>query len=235
MNTKHPSAHERYLFKPFPCSSHWWALTQLTTLPESARVLDIGPGSGAIGDFLKSERGISDLHAVEIDSETVQMLEAKGSYKEIVCSLESLSEKEFDCILLLDLLEHLPDPVAFLTKVAPLLKPGGCMLLSIPNVAHWSIRFSLLFGYFEYTNRGILDKTHLQFFNRRRFLHLCTTVPDCTLEHVSESLEPVEFILPAWLTSFFIFKQCRQLQLKFASLLPGFFAYQHLSCIRKAK
>jgi hypothetical protein len=51
-----------------------------------------------------------------------------------------------------------------LRKASELLAPNGRVIICLPNIAHWSIRASLLMGKFEYTSTGILDVTHLRFF-----------------------------------------------------------------------
>ena len=43
------------------------------------------------------------------------------------------------------------------------------MLISLPNVAIWNVRFALLLGQFEYGDTGTLDRTHMRFFTRRSF------------------------------------------------------------------
>jgi SAM-dependent methyltransferase len=79
----------------------------------------------------------------------------------------ALDGARFDVVLLLDVLEHLHDPVATLKVVAALLKPGGRMILSVPNVTHAAVRLQLLSGRFQYTDTGLLDRTHLHFFDRQ--------------------------------------------------------------------
>ncbi len=58
------------------------------------------------------------------------------------------------------------DPIAALRGYRHFLAPGGRVLVSVPNVAVWNVRFGLLFGRFEYTPTGTLDRTHLRFFTR---------------------------------------------------------------------
>jgi 2-polyprenyl-3-methyl-5-hydroxy-6-metoxy-1,4-benzoquinol methylase len=70
-------------------------------------------------------------------------------------------------VVLADVLEHLPDPVRVLRSVHSLLNPGARIVVSVPNVAHVSVRAQLLFGRFRYSARGILDRTHLRFFTQR--------------------------------------------------------------------
>ncbi len=51
-------------------------------------------------------------------------------------------------------------------RCAGLLRPGGQVLLSVPNFGHWYPRLRVMFGLFGYDRRGILDDTHLRFFTR---------------------------------------------------------------------
>jgi len=67
-------------------------------------------------------------------------------------------------IVFADVLEHLRQPEEILSRCKQLLLPSGFVIASIPNIAHWSMRWNLLFGRFDYTNLGLLDRTHLRFF-----------------------------------------------------------------------
>lgn len=225
-----PSVKERYQSKLFPGSSHDWALQQIRDLPKPSRVLDIGPGSGVIGSALK-DQGNHNLFAVEIDLPAHQHLKPIYTRIETSISPYEVENLQFDLVLMLDVLEHMLDPFAFLTRLRKLMPVGARALISVPNIAHWSIRLSLLFGYFEYTNRGLLDRTHLQFFNRRRFeklINLQGYRPVCR----SASIEPLELIFPESITQNKIFQTCSNVRVKFAQLLPGLMAYQHLALIQ---
>ena len=70
----------------------------------------------------------------------------------------------FDVIVCGDVLEHLVNPQAVLSELKKLLKPDGYFVVSLPNVAHASIKIGLLFDEWNYGELGILDKTHLRFF-----------------------------------------------------------------------
>ena len=94
----------------------------------------------------------------------------------------------FDVVLCGDLIEHLRAPEQFLARVQPLHREDGRLVLTTPNVANWAMRLGLLAGRWRYTDRGILDSTHLRFFTRRtlgetleragyRILELDFTVP----------------------------------------------------------
>ena len=79
---------------------------------------------------------------------------------------------DYEVLLFGDTLEHLPDPAAVLRRLRTRLAPGGHLVLSIPNVANWAMRLGLLAGHFDYTDRGILDRTHLRFYTRRTLIQM---------------------------------------------------------------
>ena len=103
--------------------------------------------------------------------------------------VEQLPGEHFDRILLLDILEHITTCDRLLRECRPALKSNGIVIVSVPNIANIWIRFTLLLGMFCYTERGILDRTHVRFFTRssaRAFLgqngytiveERCTSVP----------------------------------------------------------
>jgi SAM-dependent methyltransferase len=91
-------------------------------------------------------------------------------------------------IVLADVLEHLREPEALLSQCQKLLADDGRLVVSVPNVAHWSVRLSLLFGRFSYTARGILDRSHLRFYT-------LSTI-QAELERAGFSIERVETTSP---------------------------------------
>jgi 2-polyprenyl-3-methyl-5-hydroxy-6-metoxy-1,4-benzoquinol methylase len=78
-----------------------------------------------------------------------------------------ISTERFDVITFGDVLEYLRDPEGTLVEMRSLLSPEGYVVASIPNVAHRSVRLSLLFGEFNYGDAGLLGRTHLRFFTRK--------------------------------------------------------------------
>ena len=228
--TDPPTVLERYQFKPSVGSSHSWAIAQMSRLSPDARILDIGCGSGAIGATLKN-LGFSNLNAIEVDPAAAT--NARSIYSRVESKLDSFSNEKFECIFMLDVLEHLPDPFEYIANLPNYISDDGYLIISVPNVAHWSIRLSLLFGFFEYTDRGILDRTHLQFFNRKRFKSLLRHALGMTEVELSASIEPIELLLPktVWNNSFFA--SLSKIRVSFANILPGLMAYQHLAIFRR--
>ena len=141
-------------------------------LPQrSARVLEVGCGGGGTLGWLK-ESGRADWTAgIELSPEASAV--ARTRVDEVQCGdanelLANFSEASFDLVLCLDVLEHLTDPWATLSKIQTLLRPGGRLITSLPNVRHHSVVLPLLFrGHWEYKEAGIMDRTHLRFFSRR--------------------------------------------------------------------
>ncbi len=223
-------SHHLYVFKPFPGSSHSWALEKLAALRPALRVLDFGAGSGAIGQILK-ESGFQNLSAVEIDEGARAHIGA--FYDQVKESLDGFRGEEFDVIFALDVLEHLPDSFSAFASLCGMLAPGGKLLVSVPNIAHWSVRLPLMLGIFNCRDRGILDKTHLQFFTRRRFVELVNSVPGVHPAELDVSIEPAELVLPSWVWDNSIFKRISRLRLRTARIFPGLLAYQHLALLKK--
>lgn len=80
--------------------------------------------------------------------------------------VEEFGAAQFDVVVFADILEHVKDPASLLRQARPLLAPGGFAVISVPNVAHASVRLALLRGRFDYEPAGLLDRTHLRFFTR---------------------------------------------------------------------
>jgi methionine biosynthesis protein MetW len=136
-------------------------------------VLDVGCGGGYLAERLTS-RG---CHVTGIDNDEVLLQRARTVCSEVIRhDLEAVDtldvEKRFDVVVMADVLEHLRVPEKLLAKAASWLRPGGFVVISIPNVAHVSVRLKLLLGRFDYGPTGILDQTHMRFFTRRTFASL---------------------------------------------------------------
>lgn len=161
----------RYQLKDDPYSSH---SVILSFLGEGAgrRLLDVGAADGFLAEILTARGWV--VTALERDRSLAE--QARGKCATVVVAdlaegVPALSGP-FDVIVCADVLEHLSDPLATLRALRPSLSREGWMVVSVPNVAHLWVRLSLLLGRFDYTERGILDRTHLRFFTRRTFLAL---------------------------------------------------------------
>jgi 2-polyprenyl-3-methyl-5-hydroxy-6-metoxy-1,4-benzoquinol methylase len=153
------------------------------------RVLDVGCSSGYLARPLV-ERGCvvvgleRDAAAAEVAREVCEDV--------LVGDVETMelpfADGSFDVVLCGDLLEHLRDPEGFLARVRPLLTSSGRVVLSTPNVANWAMRLSLLAGRWQYTDRGILDRTHTRLFTKRTLVE--------TLELAGYRIVVFDFTVP---------------------------------------
>lgn len=139
------------------------------SVPPGSRVLDLGAADGSVARALV-ERGCQ-VWGIEQNHEAAAAA-ATVCERVIVADLETeqpwleLRGEVFDAVLALDVLEHLRNPLGVLTRAAEHVAPAGSVVVSLPNVTHAAVRLSLLQGRFEYTEIGLLDSTHLRFFDR---------------------------------------------------------------------
>jgi SAM-dependent methyltransferase len=143
---------------------------------EARRILDVGCASGATGAVLK-ERQPCEVVGIELFAGAAPR--ARTRLDDVVVGdvstlpPDTFPEGRFDCVVCGDVLEHLAHPQPTLRKLVHWLEPGGVCVASIPNVAHVSVlRQLLLTGRWDYTDGGILDRSHLRFFGRANALAL---------------------------------------------------------------
>lgn len=165
-----------------------------------ARVLDIGCSAGNTGVLLK-ERGLCQwVTGVELFEQTAKIARTRldqvitGS---VESALDQIENQSFDCILCLDVLEHLIDPWVVVNALSQKLKVGGILICSIPNIRHFSIALRLLIcGRWNYTDSGILDRTHLRFFTKSTCEQLLD-LPGFELEsiggHIAPTSKPISY------------------------------------------
>lgn len=131
-------------------------------------VLEVGCGKGTFAAQLARN---AEVWGVEPDpgaADTArQHLHSvmQGTYDEVE---KDLPRGHFDLVICNDVIEHMPDHDAFLSKVAAVMKPDGVLVASIPNIRQFNVLSELLFSRdFRYRDSGILDRTHLRFFTEK--------------------------------------------------------------------
>lgn len=161
------------------------------------RVLDVGCATGYLARALAASGctvvGVEpdEAAAEAARRDGLDVLTADFTAPDIVPRLLAHSGgQRFDVVVFGDVLEHLVDPAAALRTAAQLLDPAGCVVASIPNVAHGSLRLDLLRGRFRYTDTGLLDRTHVQLFTRERIAALFRSA-DFAIETEARSYYPV--------------------------------------------
>jgi methionine biosynthesis protein MetW len=134
-------------------------------VPQGSRILDVGCGTGSLAQIL-SNTCHAEVVGVEPETARAEVAIGRGLEVHVGWLNEELIHRmgSFDLVLLTDVLEHLPNPQAMLLLSREALRPGGALIVSVPNVAHWSVRSYLLRGRFEYQPFGIMDATHLRWF-----------------------------------------------------------------------
>jgi glycosyltransferase involved in cell wall biosynthesis len=192
------------------------------------RVLEIGCSDGAFGRELaaagNSVTGVDCKTTVPSDSGYENVFEA--DLERGLGSLVRSPDNSFDRILLLDRLEHLSNPANLLEDCRNLLHRRGKLIVSVPNAVNITMRLMMLFGRFQYADRGILDWSHLRFFTAE-------TIQALLEKHgfrVTErrfTVMPVERVLPLRPESLFLRAANRLLGLVTA-IAPGLFSYEVL-------
>ena len=135
---------------------------------KAKKILDIGCAAGHLGYELKKQLG-SEVWGIEIIEEVAKKASKKIDYVinlAVENAIGKLPDNYFDTIIFADVLEHLVNPELVLEQIKSKLKDDGEMIISIPNVLHWSVLLEMFKGKWEYADAGILDKTHLRFFTK---------------------------------------------------------------------
>jgi SAM-dependent methyltransferase len=163
-------ASDAYEYKDGDHSSHR-ILSSWIARRSNARILDLGCSDGRLAERLRKQghhvTGV-DLSAHDGVTDRVDRF-LQGNLDD---GLPSDLEGPFDVILAADVLEHIRRPGDLLSELHPVLAPGGSLIASVPNFAHWYPRIRVALGRFDYDRRGILDADHVRFFTRRSFERL---------------------------------------------------------------
>src|SRR3989304_3237775 len=130
------------------------------------RGLDVGCGNGANSRLL-SARGheVVALTLSEAEATVVREQGLECYVYDVTHEALPLPRRSFDALLFSHVLEHVPWPEVVLERYSQLLRPGGCVYVALPNVQHLVQRWQFILGRFRYTEAGLMDRTHLRFFD----------------------------------------------------------------------
>ena len=143
--------------------------------PRGLRVLDLGCGGGHNGALLK-QAGAREVVGVELDPGAAA--EARKRLDRVVeCDLAELDpadlgDEPFDAILASDVLEHLLDAEGVLARAVTTLRPGGAVVISLPNVSNVYVFSQLLLKTWPRRGSGLFDRTHVRWFAKRDMVGL---------------------------------------------------------------
>ena len=160
----------KYVYKKNFTSTH---SISFKTIKDNSLILDVGSGQGDLIRHLVNEKNCKvigiDKNVKTISSKNIEFVSC-----DLNKELPNLDYLKFDYILFLDVIEHLENPEDFLKKLYEKISENEKIeiVISTPNISFFIIRFMLLFGFFNYGKRGILDKTHTRLFTFQSFKKL---------------------------------------------------------------
>tara|TARA_E500000178_G_scaffold72658_1_gene70389 strand:- start:3584 stop:5065 length:1482 start_codon:yes stop_codon:yes gene_type:complete len=217
-----------YKFKKNFTSTH--SLT-FQMIKENSYVLDLGCNDGEMIRFLENKK---NCRTVGIDVNTSKPKKIEGEYHP--CNLDgdlpNIKFDDFDFIVFLDVIEHLKSPENFMSKLyAKLINNEKVqIIISTPNISFIIMRIMLLFGFFNYGKRGILDKSHTRLFTFSSFKKL---IENSNFSIVETRGVPAPY--PLAVGENFIGKFLISLNNFFIRLWKSMFAYQIICRIKPNK
>jgi 2-polyprenyl-3-methyl-5-hydroxy-6-metoxy-1,4-benzoquinol methylase len=167
--------------------------------PGGGRMLDVGCGRGQLGAAIRDLGW--EVWGVEQSGEACpsararldQLIEADLHDQDRI--ERELGGAAFDGLVFSDVLEHVYDPRTVLESYLRFLRPGGRLFVSVPNMLVWTNRLRLLFGRFDYSDTGIMDRTHIRFFTFSTARELVRSA-GCTVERTASTPHLVRACLP---------------------------------------
>lgn len=147
----------------------------LRMIPSDGIVIaSIGCGTGiSEAELVKQNR---EVHGVDISEQAIALAKTRLTSARVVSPGERMmfDLSSLDGLILADVLEHIPMAGEALRQFASMVKPGGWVVISVPNMRHWSVvlRFVILGDWPERTS-GIFDATHLQMMSKKRLERWC--------------------------------------------------------------
>jgi 2-polyprenyl-3-methyl-5-hydroxy-6-metoxy-1,4-benzoquinol methylase len=145
----------------------------LATVERGSRVLDLGCAGGYVASLLRERAG---CHVTGVDRCPPPSGVVLDDFvlHDLDAGPPPLRFEDYDFVLLLDVLEHLKAPEAFVERLRDQARmaPGVRFVASTANIGFFVNRFMLLLGQFNYGRRGVLDLTHTRLFTFQSFRRL---------------------------------------------------------------
>jgi 2-polyprenyl-3-methyl-5-hydroxy-6-metoxy-1,4-benzoquinol methylase len=158
----HPVDNSQYRLKTGYQSPHSMTLERVTA---GSRVLDLGCAGGYVAALLEDRKGCR-VTAVDAMPLGDRVSVTRFLRHDLDSGPPPVDFREFDFVLMLDVIEHLRSPEAFVDGLREALKlsPRTELLVSTANIGFLPVRLGLFLGQWNYGKRGILDLTHTRLF-----------------------------------------------------------------------
>jgi len=212
-----------YTFKDFEGSSHRILIELIRRFaPRGGTLLDLGAAGGELGEAVRDQ--FDSTIGFEYDADRLGQLRSRFD-QVVIADLETVRTlpSNVSAIVLADIIEHLRNSTNLLSMVKRSLNSDGVLFLSVPNIANITVRLGLLFGVFEYRDRGILDFTHLRFFTMRTIKREIEKA-GFRIIAIRGSSVPIRLIL-TWMPDF-ILRLGERVMTWITRIWRGLFAYQ---------
>jgi 2-polyprenyl-3-methyl-5-hydroxy-6-metoxy-1,4-benzoquinol methylase len=228
----YPEFEEYYVNYPLKASRGSSHTIARSLVGSQQAVLDVGCGEGSFARTVASDNDVAGVDIIPAPRyrDTFSRYEC-ADLNDGLALTKAFGDRTFDKVLMLDVLQQLSNPEAVLRDAGSLLKPNGQIILSLPNVANFTVRTALAFGRFEYANRGILDRRHLHFYTRATIRKM---LERCNYEVVKErpTVVPLDLLLDASPDNPLV-RLATAILGFFTKLAPGLLAYQWVVSARR--
>ena len=156
----------------------------ISLIPKNAdnRVLEVGAGGGYTLIEIKKQNLAREIIGVELMEIPNSRQSDPAIDKFVISDVEKndldFPDAYFDVILMGDVMEHLIDPWEFLKKASRVLKKGGILIASMPNIRYYPALIKIFIkGDFGYESHGLFDKTHFRWYCKKNMKDLFDTAP----------------------------------------------------------
>lgn len=156
-----PLQQVHYTLKDFAYSSHRLILDAVR---KGDRVLDLGCGTGLLAERVATKG--CDVTGVDVLPPEMIRPGVRYVRQNLEEGRDLPFDREFDCVILGDIIEHVVDATGLMMRIRKVLKENGRLIISTGNIALWVYRIALLLGRFDYTDKGILDRTHVHLYTQ---------------------------------------------------------------------
>jgi SAM-dependent methyltransferase len=137
-------------------------------IPAAAKVLELGCGTGRLGEQYKKAHPGAQWVGVDVSREALTIAAARLDATYCVDLDETALDgvgSGYDCVVMGNVLEHLKYPERLLEELKAITTPEATLLLGVPNMSHISVLERLIMGDACYDDEGLMDRRHLRFYS----------------------------------------------------------------------